>query len=226
MTERYDAVDPQVPLLLFPLRLETRSEQIDGDHWDLRMRVYPDDVSISTVNRELSAEEVEAAKAWWRARWASPVAQTDTGTPTDRSRPLARPRRGRRPRPGAVGGGGDAPDQPGRARHGRPGVPRPADRVGSAAPRAVLMPDALRAVIVQAGTTVSREGNPIPAAGVPTGSAGGDVEALARSLAAITNDAVEADDPLAWITDFAAAGGGRPGHPGAGFRTGWRRSSG
>jgi hypothetical protein len=66
----------------------------------------------------------------------------------------------------------------------------------------VLLPDALRVVVEQAGTTVSAVGAPIPTDGVATGGSG---DALGRSLQVLTGEVVDPDDPLAWLTDFAAA---------------------
>ena len=55
--------DP-VPLLLLPVRLETRF--IDND---LLLRIYPDDCSVDAFDPELNEAEVEAGARFWREYW-------------------------------------------------------------------------------------------------------------------------------------------------------------
>ena len=195
MSEQYDLLDPEVPLLLLPLRLETRSEQVDGA-WTLRVRVYPDDVSLRRLARGLSAEEAEAARAWWRESWW-PAAD-----PVDPWPVLV----------AAVGPGrapwvaeAMRPTNPGERGAADPVFPDPPPPEAVSAPRTALLPDALRVVVTQSGRTTSALGEPLPVDGVPTGSPDGDLAALGRSLTAITSDVADPTDPLAWITDFAAA---------------------
>jgi hypothetical protein len=71
VTECYPDLDPALPLLLLPLRLETRSQRGEDGQWDLRVRVYPDDVSITAVSRGLTPAEADAARAFWIAAWAT-----------------------------------------------------------------------------------------------------------------------------------------------------------
>ncbi len=53
-----------VPVLLLPARVETR---FVGD--DLRVRIFPDTAHVDQLERIPTAEEVEAAQAYWRERW-------------------------------------------------------------------------------------------------------------------------------------------------------------
>lgn len=196
MSERYDELDPTVPLLLLPLRLETRSEQVDGG-WTLRVRIYPDDVSLRSLARGLSAQEVEAARAWWRARWL----------PADEDAPDPWPALVAAVGPGRAPWVAEAmrPTNPGERGAAEPAFPDPPLPDTAPAPRTALLPDALRVVVTQAGRTTSALGEPLPADGVPTGSPDGDLAALGRSLTALTGGVADPTDPLAWVTDFAAA---------------------
>jgi hypothetical protein len=196
MTERYDELDPGVPLLLMPLRLETRSEQ-RADGWFLKVRAYPDDVSMTTLRRGLADGEVEAAKVWWRAAWSATPSEPDPWPALVAAvGPERAPWVAAAMRPTNPGDRGVAEPV-----FADPPLPEPD---GSTPPRTALLPDALRVIVEQSGSTESHVGEPIPAQGVPTGSADGDVEALGRSLSALLTDA-PSDDPLAWITDFTAA---------------------
>lgn len=57
------------PLVLFPVRLETRFfAQADGSS-ELRVRVYPDKVEIDAHEPELTSQEVTWGKSYWDAAW-------------------------------------------------------------------------------------------------------------------------------------------------------------
>jgi hypothetical protein len=57
------------PVVLFPVRLETRFfTQADGSS-ELRVRVYPDAVHIDTHEPELTAEEVTWGEHFWEQTW-------------------------------------------------------------------------------------------------------------------------------------------------------------
>src|SRR5690606_32401112 len=55
-----------VPVLMLPARVETR---FVGD--ELRVRVFPDTAHVDQLERVPTAEEVEAAHAYWRERWTA-----------------------------------------------------------------------------------------------------------------------------------------------------------
>jgi hypothetical protein len=69
--------DPAYPLLLLPVRLETRYT-VDGSA--LRVRIFPDDIHIDHVSRGVSDAENGAAVAYWNAVWRS--ADTDAAWAT------------------------------------------------------------------------------------------------------------------------------------------------
>lgn len=58
--------DPTYPLMLLPVRLETR---YTADGSALRVRIYPDDIHIDSLDRGVSAEENAAGVAYWTAVW-------------------------------------------------------------------------------------------------------------------------------------------------------------
>ncbi|MGY1933682.1 hypothetical protein ACW9HE_32895 [Nocardia gipuzkoensis] len=64
------ALTEYTPLLLLPMRLETRFFT-EGDTSELRVRIYPDECSVDSFDRELSTTEVAAAARFWREYWAA-----------------------------------------------------------------------------------------------------------------------------------------------------------
>jgi len=56
------------PILLLPVRLETRFF-VNGDARELRVRIYPDEISADTHEPELTAAEESSGKQFWRAGW-------------------------------------------------------------------------------------------------------------------------------------------------------------
>ena len=61
-----DSIDADLPLLLLPVQLETIFVEQD-DKPALKIRIYPDTVSIDTLTRGLRPEEMELGKAYWAA---------------------------------------------------------------------------------------------------------------------------------------------------------------
>ena len=60
---------PARPLVLFPVRLETRFfSQADGSS-ELRVRVYPDTVHIDTHEPELTGDELNWGRHFWEQTW-------------------------------------------------------------------------------------------------------------------------------------------------------------
>lgn len=70
-----------VPIALFPVRLETRYDAAEND---LLVRVYPDQIHLDGHEPELTVAEIEAAKEFWRTVWLSGKGETlDTSTLVD-----------------------------------------------------------------------------------------------------------------------------------------------
>ena len=59
---------PTEPLVLLPVRLETRFGAENG-HPTLRVRIYPDEVHVDDLVRGLTSDEAEAGKTYWTAIW-------------------------------------------------------------------------------------------------------------------------------------------------------------
>ena len=71
--EHLNKLDDQFPILLFPLRIETRFKTVDdgsgGSKHQLWVRAYPDEVAIDSFEDTLSEEEVDNAKFYWSNLW-------------------------------------------------------------------------------------------------------------------------------------------------------------
>jgi hypothetical protein len=61
-------LDGHIPILMFPLRLETRFKST-GNQRQLWLRVYPDDCNINSKEDLLSESELKNAKAFWIEMW-------------------------------------------------------------------------------------------------------------------------------------------------------------
>ena len=64
------AADPGLPLVLLPVRIETAYLPTPAG-MDLVVRVYPDDIHVDTHEPELTAAELAAGIAYWRAVWGA-----------------------------------------------------------------------------------------------------------------------------------------------------------
>jgi hypothetical protein len=62
---------PARPLVLFPVRLETRFFPRPDGSTELRVRVYPDKVHIDTHEPELTADEVTWGQHFWEQTWSA-----------------------------------------------------------------------------------------------------------------------------------------------------------
>lgn len=86
----------EVPLLLMPLRLETRFASGTAGTV-LKIRIYPDDIHVDRSNAGLTAEEETAGRAYWTALFQAaddsgidaPWAQLQAVTGRDRARHVA-----------------------------------------------------------------------------------------------------------------------------------------
>jgi hypothetical protein len=57
-----------VPVLLFPVRLETCFKPAD-EGWDLLVRIYPDDLHIDSTPAPLTDREEASGRAYWQSVW-------------------------------------------------------------------------------------------------------------------------------------------------------------
>lgn len=136
------------PLLLLPVRLETRFRDVGGAT-QLLVRIFPDTVHIDRLKRGLSAAEREAGKLYWTALRDGGVAATvwaTLGESVGRGR-AAWVAQSMRPL--------NKPPEP-------PKFP-PVEVIADEATIARLLPDRFVAVARQKGKTVKATGNSVPA---------------------------------------------------------------
>src|SRR3954471_18650943 len=60
-----------VPLVLLPVRLETRFFLLPGNVMELRVRVYPDKIHVDTHQPELTTDERNVGAQYWQQDWAA-----------------------------------------------------------------------------------------------------------------------------------------------------------
>jgi|JI102314A2RNA_FD_contig_91_163633_length_8267_multi_3_in_0_out_0_2 hypothetical protein len=63
----WESLPRDQPLVLLPVRLETRYEPIATDAWFLKVRIYPDALHADIAPAELTTREREAGSAFWRS---------------------------------------------------------------------------------------------------------------------------------------------------------------
>lgn len=66
-------LDSQQPILLFPVRLETRfkADPADSARPQLWLRIYPDEIGVDSFEPLLSQAEIDTARIYWRDWWAA-----------------------------------------------------------------------------------------------------------------------------------------------------------
>jgi hypothetical protein len=79
------ALDPGVPLLLLPVRLETRLRPDGGRPTELLVRIFPDDIHVDAHEPELTAGETDAGRRYWTLVWRAGWNENASG---DRARLL------------------------------------------------------------------------------------------------------------------------------------------
>ena len=205
-----------VPLVLFPVRLETRFSPLAGGAMELRVRVYPDRIHVDTHQPELTTDErtwgsqywlqdwlagndVAARGAAWRtlagrfgaerAAWIARVLQ-----PTNiQQRPTA---------PAPIG----TPPAVAPAFPTLPPVGLGGESAWRHAPRARLLPDRWVAVVHYAGkVALSVTGNPIPrllSVGPDPNAAAPDAD---TEKAILAGDKLPLDADMLWMVDFNEA---------------------
>ncbi|MEM1299502.1 MAG: hypothetical protein AAGH68_09485, partial [Pseudomonadota bacterium] len=67
----YEHLDRQTPVALLPVRLETRYFSKDTQSFELRVRIFPDDIHVDAHQRLISKAEDRLARAYWEERLAS-----------------------------------------------------------------------------------------------------------------------------------------------------------
>lgn len=71
--ENISKLDDRYPILLFPLRIETRFKKIDiggeNKQHQLWIRMFPDEIAIDTFEELPSENEVRNARSYWSSMW-------------------------------------------------------------------------------------------------------------------------------------------------------------
>lgn len=70
--ENLSRLDDRIPILLMPLRIETRFKQVvldDRTRQQLWVRVYPDDIAVDTFEEVLAQVEISNARIYWTNIW-------------------------------------------------------------------------------------------------------------------------------------------------------------
>lgn len=71
------ALDPAVPLLLMPVRIETRLRPAGGSPTTLQVRIFPDDVHVEEHEPALTDGEIQLGERYWRTVWRAGRAGAD-----------------------------------------------------------------------------------------------------------------------------------------------------
>ena len=203
-----------LPLVLLPVRLETRFFEQAGGGAELRVRVYHDTIHLDSHESDLLNVEQTAGMANWDAEWRAgndSVART-ASLPTAWSR-LADQFGAERAafivrvltptnqsaRPASVTAAGTALS-PAIVFPTVPIAPATADS-WRAAPKARLLPDKWTAVAMSGATTIQVTGNAIPR---PL-NIGPDPQAMMPPTPPISPDQLAIDPGMKWMVDFTEA---------------------
>lgn len=205
-----------VPLVLLPVRLETRFFSLPGAVTELRVRVYPDTLHVDSHQPELTSDERGWGRSYWERDW---VAGDDAGARAEAWRTLASRFGAARAawiarvlRPTNLAQRPAAPVPAGQPPPVRPQFPvlPPVGPGGESAwrhaPRARLLPDRWVAVVHSAGqVALSVTGNAIPrplAVGPDPAAPAPDP---ATEAAIRAGERLAVDPGMAWMVDFGAA---------------------
>ena len=78
-TELPAAIDPEVPLILLPVRLETRLKPDGPNPTTLLVRIFPDDVHVESHEPELTDGELQQGRRYWTTVWRAGKNENERG---------------------------------------------------------------------------------------------------------------------------------------------------
>ena len=203
------ALAAEVPLLLVPVRLETRFVA-DGDALppvfglaaptpgaaaaELLLRVYPDTLSTTSFEPELTADEISAATAYWQTLWALPDPPPSSSAQAAWKAVAAR---FGAPRAAWIVSALTPTNLAGRTPGAPPVFPEPATRASSyeKAPTAQALPDRWTVVLERAGSTRTVQGTAITP----------DLAVGFTPHDGTLPDGLTVDAGMRWLVDFAEA---------------------
>lgn len=64
----FSHLDSQTPIVLLPVRLETRYFASDAEHYELRVRIFPDDIHLDSHQPMITSTEYELTRGYWDSR--------------------------------------------------------------------------------------------------------------------------------------------------------------
>lgn len=195
------------PLLLMPVRLETRFADSPAGS-ELLVRVYPDQIMVNGHHPRLSDAELAAGNSYWRAVWLA-------GDPPPDPDAVLAPWRGLVVRYGAPRAAWIARQTTPLNLAKRPSVPTPPGTQPDPEPRppsppaggsswdspavAALLPPAWTVVLDSGGTSASFTGSPV------TPDLALSLSAPGPGLAGGFADGLPVDEGMRWMVDFDAA---------------------
>lgn len=197
-------IDGDHPLALFPVRMETRFFPQPNGSFELRVRVYPDQLHLDSHEPELTAEEKAWGRHYWEQQWRAgndeQALQRAWAQLADRFDPqraawIARALKPLNPkgRPAAP-----VPENQPLPKPIRFPKTEPREESWSRAPLARALPDQWIAIAYARGTLAAIvTGKKIPA----SLQAGPDPKAKVEA----TDDQLAIDDGMKWMVDFNAA---------------------
>ncbi|MEP6729177.1 MAG: hypothetical protein ABJE10_01000 [bacterium] len=209
------AITPQtlcpsnVPLVLFPVRLETRFFTLAGNVTELRVRIYPDKIHVDTHQPELTTDERTWGTQYWQQDW---LAATDNAARSNAWMMLA----GRFGAERAAWIARVLQPTNSAQRLATPTVPPvfptlpPVGPNGESAwrhaPMARLLPDKWTAIIHSNGAVaLSVTGNPIKQGLAVGPNPNAPALTVAEEAAIVAGDAVALDPDMMWMVDFNIA---------------------
>ena len=199
-----------VPVLLLPVRIETRfvsepAVTVKGQSGgpSLLVRIYPDTISVSSFEPELTADEVTAGKAYWDLVWRAglPPAADAAQAPWRALATAYQPQRAawiaKTMTPANIIGQPAAPTPDGEQPSPPPSYPDPPGRASSyeQAPAASALPEAWTVFLHRGDQVAAFTGAPIPAS-LPVGLTPHD---------GTLPDGLPVDAGMRWLVDFAEA---------------------
>jgi hypothetical protein len=69
ISESTRLLSSDLPILLFPIRLETKFDVDSEGIKQLLVRIYPDKIAVQTHEDRLTEDEIESGKLYWKTIW-------------------------------------------------------------------------------------------------------------------------------------------------------------
>lgn len=196
-------LDDHLPVVMLPVRLETKFTLDNArDGAALRVRIFPDDIHVSTHDPALSAGEFDAGATYWTERARAVGLTPDERRIAEAGAWSLIAKRCGGPRARYVARTTKPVGWPAPGSVPRADIPK-RDNMSGTPPRARLLPDFFVVTALDTnGNVLARE----PGRAIPDGlQLGPDPEAPEAAFKHDAQGHLLADDRLAWLTDYARA---------------------